>query len=233
MKGPDRVELAAIIHRLDVTRARVESEVTTPAVIAVTSASRGDGKSLVATGLAYGLAGVGHSVLLVDGNAEAAGASSSGGSAPKLDMLPFDVLSYVTSGSRGEPARLGLFGPGVVASASVEAVQATFARLRSSFAYTIIDTAVLLESGMALVLASESDAVVIAFKQGRAAMEADREFVKVLRSAKTPVLGVVTTHAAAIRAFTARQRATSITNGVRLRNVDDNEASSSLQVGLR
>jgi Mrp family chromosome partitioning ATPase len=231
MKGPVQVDLAAIVHRLDVTRARVESEVAAPAVIAITSAARGDGKSLVATGLAYGLAGVGHSVLLVDGNADTADRTSVA-SAPKLDVLPFDVLRYVTTATRGEPARLGLFGPGVVASASFDVVRATFARLRSSFAYTIIDTAVLLESGMALVLASESDAVVIAFKQGRAALEADREFVKALRSAKTPVLGVVTTHAAAIRAFKTRQEAMSSTNGLRLRSVDDTEAPSSLRVGL-
>lgn len=225
------MDLAAIVHRLDVTRARIEAEVDVPGVIAITSAARGDGKSLVATGLAHGLAGVGHNVLLVDGNADGSNASSIG-SAPKLDVLPFDILQYVTPGMRGEPARLGLAAPGVVASCSVEAVQATFARLRATFDYTIIDTAVLVESGMAVVLASESDGVVIAFKQGRAALPADREFVKVLRSAKTPVLGVVTTRAQTIRDFDAGRVSDISLNGSRLRSIDDS-GKSAASLGVR
>jgi Mrp family chromosome partitioning ATPase len=214
------MDLAAIVHRLDVTRARIESEVNVPGVIAITSASRGDGKSLVATGLAHGLAGVGHSVLLVDGHAEAAGITGSA-SAPKLDVLPFDILQYITAGVRGEPSRLGLTSPGVLASCSLEAVQATYARLRETFEYTIIDTAVLVESGMAVALASECDGIVIAFKQGRAAHDADREFVKLLRASKTPVLGVVTTHAQAVKRFNTARADEIAMNGSRLRTTDD------------
>ena len=225
------MDLAAIVQRLDVTRARIEAEVDVPGVIAITSAARGDGKSLVATGLAYGLAGVGHSVLLVDGNADGFNASGAG-SAPKLDVLPFDILQYVTPGVRGEPSRLALTAPGVVTSCSVEAVQATFARLRSHFEYTIVDTAVLVQSGMAVVLTSEADGVVIAFKQARAALQADREFVKVLRSSQTPVLGVVTTRGQAIRDFNLGRIADISTSGARLRSIDDGKSATPLGVRL-
>lgn len=212
------VDLAEIVLRLDVTRARIESEIAAPGVIAITSAAHGDGKSLVATGLALGLAGVGHRVLLVDGHADATGARSAG-SAPKLDVLPYDILQYVSPGVRGEPSRLSLTSPGVIASCSIEAVQATFARFREDFAYTIVDTAVLVESGMAVALVSESDGVVVAFKHGRAAREADRESVKMLRAAKTPILGIVTSKPQAIRAFNAESSGK--TTESRLRHNDD------------
>jgi Mrp family chromosome partitioning ATPase len=73
---------------------------------------------------------------------------------------------------------------------------------------------------MAVVLASESDGVVIAFKQGRAAVNADRESVKLLRSSQTPILGIVTTQPKAIRAFNARERSFAIPEA-RVRNADD------------
>ncbi len=202
-----------------------------PGVVAVTSAVRGDGKSLVAAGLAYGLASVGHRVLLVDGNASAAGAGNAG-SAPKLDARPeFDILAYVSEGTKGEPARLGLSGPGVLASCTGETVRTTFARLREEFAYTVVDTAVLVESGMALVLATEANAVVIAFKQGRGAHEADREFVKVLKAAQTPVLGVVTTQPKAIREFSQSIVPTGRRTAFRRRSTEDaSKASPSARV---
>ncbi len=226
------MELSAIVHRLDVTRARVEAEVAAPGIIAVTSAVRGDGKSLIAAGLAYGLAAVGHSVLLVEGNPLAPDAASAG-SAPRLDQRPeYDILSYAAAASKGEPARLGLASPGVVASCSVETVRSTFGRFRDRFAYTVIDSAVLVESGMALVLASEADGVVIAFKQGRGALEADREFVKVLQSAHTPVLGVVTTHPKAIREFAAQATSYVRGSGVRMRASEDGTKNAA-SLGVR
>jgi Mrp family chromosome partitioning ATPase len=224
------MDLTAIVQRLDVTRALIEADVAVPAVIAVTSAARGDGKSLVAAGLAHGLAGVGHRVLLVDGNAD--GADVNPGGAPKLDLLPYDILQYVTLGLRGEPSYLRLVTPGVVSTCSVETVQATFARLRENFAYTIVDTAVLVQSGMAVALAGEADGVVIAFKQGRPALEADRDFVKVLRSLKTPVLGVVTAQPQAVRSFNAERFVNVQTNASRLRTVDDSVKGSG-PIGIR
>ncbi len=226
------MELSAIVRRLDVTRARVEAEVAAPGIIAVTSAARGDGKSLVAAGLAYGLAAVGHAVLLVDGNALGPDAGNAG-SAPRLDQRPeYDILSYVAAGFKGEPARLGLASPGVVASCSVDTVRSTFGRFRDRFAYTVIDSAVLVESGMALVLASEADGVVIAFKQGRGALEADREFVKVLQSSHTPVLGVVTTQPKVIREFAAHVTSYARSSGVRMRANEDG-AKNAASLGVR
>ncbi len=213
------MDLAAIVKSLDVTRALIESEVATPGELAVTSAVRGDGKSLVASGLAHGLAGVGHGVLLVTGDIEAAETLGLA-SAPKLDVLPFDIMQYVTPGKGGLPSRLSLAAPGVLATASMDAVQATFARIRENFAYTVLDTAVLVESGMAVAFATEADGVVIALKKGRGALEVDRELLKILRAAKTPILGVVTTQAGAIKAFNGNRGSKRRFGGARLRDVE-------------
>lgn len=212
------MDISAIVQRLDVTRARIEEEVIAPGVIAVTSAARGDGKSLVATGLAYGLAAVGHSVLLISGNQNT---NSGAVFAPKSSDVPFDLLSVVAPGVRGEPSRVSLTSPELIATCSVENVQAAFARLREKFAYTVVDTGVLVESGMAVVLTSESDGIVIAVKAGRGASEADRDFVKVLQSAKKPVLGVVTTQQKAVRAFRSLATRNFTLRNSRSRTADD------------
>ena len=213
------MDLAAVVKSLDVTRALIESEVRTPGVFAVTSAARGDGKSLVASGLAHGLAGVGHSVLLVTSDPETAEMFGIA-PAPKLDVLPFDVMQYVAPGKGGEPSRLSLAAPGVLASASMDAVQATFARFRQNYAYTVLDTAVLVESGMAVAFASEADGVVIALKKGRGALEVDRELVKILKASKTPILGVVTTQPQIIKAFNGPRASKRRFGGSPLRDVE-------------
>ncbi len=172
-----------------------------PAIIAVTSATPRDGASMVATGLAHGLAAVGHQVLLVDGNVDSPTLANAT-SAPKLSArTDYDVLSYVRTGATGAPSVLALIAPGVAASCTRETAGPTFARFRERFAFTVVETAPLPTSGMALVLSCAADGVIIALKQGRAAADADQELVKILRAAHTSILGVVTTQPKMMRAF--------------------------------
>lgn len=57
----------ALNSQAQLLRARVEAEVGKPAVVMVTSASAGDGKSLTAHSLAYSFANCNHSVALLKG----------------------------------------------------------------------------------------------------------------------------------------------------------------------
>ncbi len=226
------MDFAEIVDRLDLTRARLEAEITTPAVIAVTSATPRDGTSMVATGLAHGLAAVGHHVLLVDGNVEAPTLGDVR-PAPRLSArADYDVLSYVRSGTSGTPSVLALVGPGVAASCSRETAEPTIARLREHFTYTVIETAALPRSGMALALACAADGVIIALKQGRAATDADQELVKILRSAHASILGVVTTQQKMIRAFEAYQAPLERVS-VPLRPLADEPVRNGASLGVR
>lgn len=226
------MDLTAIVNRLDLTRARLEAEMTTPAVIAVTSATPRDGSSMVATGLAHGLAGVGHRVLLVDGNVDAPTLAKST-SAPKLSArTDYDVLSYATPGTNGAPSVLALNAPAVAASCSRETAEPAAAQFRQHFTFTIIETAALPQSGMALAFACAADGVIIALKQGRAPSDADRELIKVLRAAQASLLGVVTTQHKMVREFDGYRRS-SQRGSTPMRSHVDEPAMGGTPLGVR
>lgn len=200
------MDLTAVVERLDLTRARLEAELTVPAIVAVTSATPRDGTCMVATGLAHGLAAVGHRVLLVNGNVEA---PMLGGVTKPSVRADYDLLSYVVQGTTGSPSVLTLDAPGAAGACSGETASPTFARFREHFAFTVIETAALPTSGMALSLACAADSVIIALKQGRGPVDADQDLMKVLRAAQAAILGIVTTQPKMLRAFEAYQKAES------------------------
>lgn len=195
-----------IVERLDVTRARIESGVSEPTVIAITSAKVGDGKALLATALAHSFSSVGYRVLLVGAN-QYAPLVEGVRSAPKISDRPeFDILAYAKPDSKGGPDVLELTAPGVAGSCSKESTDATFARFRANYPFTIVYTSVLAQSGVAFSFVSSSDQVVLAFRTGRAADDADRKLLELLKSADATVAGTVMMDRRAIRAFETERK---------------------------
>jgi len=194
------MDLSDVATTLGLLRARIEAGVRRPAVLTVTSARAGDGKSLVSYGLAANLAEANYKVLFVgaDQNRPAQFAAS----APTISDHPaFDVLRYATTTADGKPDVLGLHGPGVVATGSIDAIRATFARCRERYEYVVIDTSVAGKSGLALLLAAAADGVIVSVRQGRSILEADKDMSNLLRTAGANLLGVVTADERAIANF--------------------------------
>jgi Mrp family chromosome partitioning ATPase len=165
-----------IVERLIVTRARIEAAVTGPCVLAVTSALPSDGSAVLASALAESLILAGHSVLVVGDPALPEGRA----------------ISPATTLAVSVPRR---------DSQSVDSMKAAFEVYRQSFEYTIVDASVALASGSALAFTRAADFVIVAFEEGRAAREADRELARTLRATGAALLGVVTLERNTIRSF--------------------------------
>ncbi len=172
-------------------RARIESEIHKPAVIVVTSAESGDGKSLTAFALADCLAKAGHRSAVVD-------ASGNRREQTQEPAGPFEekpMLSLVAF--PGSPSD----------AVSRETCEAFAAEARATYDYTVVDTCALLTSTLAMSLAGSSDAILIAVRIGRAPTRNDQFTVQMLEHAKAHVVGVVATAQDAIVDFDKRRDA--------------------------
>lgn len=144
------MDLEAFSSTLSLLRARIEAGMERPTVLGVTSARRGDGKSLVSYGLASNLAETSYKALFVD--ADGGVGHDVVAAVPKLAANPeFDIYSYVRSGGRRAPDMLDLSGPGVAETGSIDVIRAVFDRLRGIYDYTIIDMSMLNSSSLALL----------------------------------------------------------------------------------
>ena len=214
-KVSQTMKTVEIAQKFSLLRARVESELPGPAVITVTSAKRGDGKSLLSFGLARSLCDAGFSVLLVNANPSSRRVFA-GVEAPRLSSDPvFDISRYIVR-EEGLPDTLSLASDGVASTTSAASVALTFAELRERYDYTIVCLPELVESSAAVSFARSADAVLLALRLGRQPLEADRKVAAALASSDVPTLGVVTLTDVLIHEFSKKQRALFVTEGTTL-----------------
>lgn len=178
---------APLFSQLEFLRAHVESVVTLPASIMVTSAKTNDGKSLTAHGLAERLADSGRRVVL----------------------LQIGMMDVSLPGQRDVEARLSfpivrLPHEDDETPIATPALRAKIDELRATYDYTIIDSAPLLKSRVATLLAGMVEAIILTVRLGRAADGDDSSLVQSLGRADANVLGVVAASAEDISAFAAR-----------------------------
>jgi len=165
-------------------RARIESDLASPAVILVTSALPGDGKSVTASGLADSLARVGRRVVLVD---DGAASRAFGQSADASETAAFPIVSLPLDAR--DP------------SAQSDTIGAFVRGLRKKFEFAIIDGAAFTRSSVPVVLAGLADGVLLTVRLGRAHSEDDLLMCRTLEPAKANVLGVVAVSSETIAAF--------------------------------
>jgi len=165
-------------------RSRIESELRPPAVILVTSACSGDGKSVTAHGLVDCLAKVGHRVVLADASMSASGfkLSRSINGAARRPIIPLPLDERDTTGLRGS-------------------VQSFVREMQDKFDFTIIDGTPFMRSNVSMLLASAVDGVLLTVRLGRALSNDDELTSRTLEHAKANVLGVVAVAADAITGF--------------------------------
>lgn len=157
-------------------RARIDSEVTKPAVILVTSAQCDDGASLTATTIAGAFAETGVRTVL------------------------FNATSNVTRG-RQNHSHVNVSKPEVLHSR--EELVDFVGSLRSSYEITIVEAPPVLESDAVNALIGIADATLISFRLGRVAGDGDILISRILERSEDCLLGVVMTDPDAIADFDA------------------------------
>jgi hypothetical protein len=182
---PSQQSLSAQFQLL---RTRVESCVSGPAVIVVTSAEAGDGASLTAISLAECLAGAGRRTALLFLN--------DAGNAP---------LAEPTPGRDQQLARVGvpmpLSIPDGQLSLSRDDLRSFVDSVRSSYEFVVVDAPALLQSHRAMALAELSDGVLLSVRLGRHATDNDHITLEILKQSKGNVIGVVAAYSDAIAKF--------------------------------
>ena len=161
MSFDDNNQLLADAEAFIALRATVQSTATLPAVVLVTSAKTGDGKTTVALGLARAFAAGNVDAVLVDANRER----------PSRIVCSEKHLSSVVMEQRPMPE--------------------FFRDLRSRFGVIIVDAGTISEHGAALQVARFADAVIVAVRHGRGRTKADEAGIAMLTRIGARLVGVV------------------------------------------
>jgi len=164
--------------QMHLLRSRVEAELDRPAVVMVTSALPGDGKSLTAHSLAVSFGRSGRRVALA-------------GAAAGIDQRGVTVVNL--------PPKEGRV-------AEHDGLVAFVDKLRAEYDYTIVDAGTFLRSNTAMALAPLVDGILLAVRVGRAPSDDDELLVRTIEHSRGRVLGVVATDTKAVEGF-ARERA--------------------------
>lgn len=174
------------LGEVELMRARVEMHARKPAVIVVTSARAGDGKSLTAYSLAKSFARAGRRTALVE-------TTNTTGSEESLSKAFHEIDIPLV--------RVGC----AKALHSGEVVSEFFAGLRATYEYAIVDSATLLADSVSILLAANADGVLLAVRLGRAPTDDDDLTIRLIEQKGCQIVGVVATSPAAIDAFETRR----------------------------
>jgi Mrp family chromosome partitioning ATPase len=165
-----------------VLRTTVESEIPTPGILAVSSALPRDGKTGLVNGLVRALSAAGYATLAVD-------AAAASPAQLALDVVRERLADLARPlGPRCDSLVLGSQN---ARSASVAAIEALYAQIRTRYDYAVVDAGVLAAGGLAF--ARCADGVVLALRQGRSVAPADRDAVEIVERMRVRCLGVVAT----------------------------------------
>jgi Mrp family chromosome partitioning ATPase len=159
------------LAQVQLLRSRVEADLPKPAIILVTSAAGGDGKSLVAHSLADSFLRAGHRAALV----------------------------HLTKGvaERSELPEIASARDAADAAAD-DRFEAMVTKMRAGYDFTVVDGRPLLQDGAAVSLAPLVDGILIAVRVGRPETAADALMMRTLKRAGARIVGVVAAEAQAI-----------------------------------
>jgi Mrp family chromosome partitioning ATPase len=187
-------------------RARIESTFREPTMIVVTSAGRGDGKSVTAFGLAASLAEADHRVLLVDANVDAptlARAQHRPISPARLEIAPVSSCAAPVAGQLFKGVSFA--DDRLESGMSMDRIKSAVADIQRHFDFTIVDTAQLMRSNLAVLFSTLADGTMLTLRLGRIGTPADEEIIRTLTRVGANVLGALTISPKMIKAFRERQ----------------------------
>jgi Mrp family chromosome partitioning ATPase len=167
----------------DFLRVSLEAKLSGPALITVTSALAEDDASMVASGLAESFAEAGHATALVS--------TRSTGALARRRWTP----AVVPPGGRASLTRVSADQLAADSHGGRATLAGIVAKLRESYAITIVDAEPLPVSTVAYELVREADGVLVAIRLGRKPVPEDRTTLKLLEDCHAKVLGMVPTTA--------------------------------------
>jgi Mrp family chromosome partitioning ATPase len=201
----DNMDATVEAQQFGQLRARIEATFREPTMIVVTSAVRGDGKSATAFGLAASLAAADHRVLLVDANVDAPTLTRTQHRPILASRIEVAQVSAYATPVAGQLFRgVSFADERLESAASMEKITAAAADIRAHFDFTIIDTAQLIRSNLAVLFATVADGTLLTLRLGRLSTGADEETVKTLTRVGANVLGALTVAPKTINGFRAR-----------------------------
>jgi Mrp family chromosome partitioning ATPase len=187
-------------------RTRIESEIESPALIFVTSATERDCAGYTAFGLAESLSRSYQRTALMTTDSTLC-ASSGVPEATPLRRRASDSLEAIRYPQRGDGTfSLVSISPERLTTMSRSSVAALIKRLRAENDYVVIDAGNLPASSFALLLLPAADAVLVTFRSGRSQQPADRAMLDSLERSEAKMLGVVMTDAGALEEYTHRDQ---------------------------
>jgi Mrp family chromosome partitioning ATPase len=178
----------------DLLRSLLETELSRPAIVAITSSSADDGKELASRGLATSLATAGYMTLLIDATPIAHPTSKA--STTSFEEAARRVVPKAESGTLHE---LSFTNPRTQKTASQRDIQNAFADLRAKFDYIVITTGSGLQTSFASSLLIAADAVLVTVRLGRRQSRDDARLSSLCDRDDVRFLGVVAIESAAIK----------------------------------
>ena len=179
-------------EQFDQLRARIEAAVEAPAVLMVSSACPGDGKSITAYGLAASFAASGYSTAFIDANHLSPTLDAERGPVSLEQFTRSGPANFATAAPSGSYSSISLVNETVRKNASRLVVSRAVEACRSSYEVVIIDAGTLAESNLAVMLAKQADGLILTIREGRAVKRADHDLIKLLADSDIPTLGTVT-----------------------------------------
>lgn len=198
-----RITTDSLAREFRLLRNRIEAEVHGPAVLLVTSATEGDGASLIAFGIAESLSKTNQRTVLVTTHPPKR-VSDSEWTPPTAVPLRRREGDRVEAMRHPEgDGRLSLvsISPERLATISRDGVSRMVQGLRADRDYVVIDAGDLPNNSFGLLLASSADAILVGFRAGRAEQPGDRALLDTLERSEAKVLGVVMTDQTTIDHF--------------------------------
>jgi len=176
--------------------ARLETEVTSPAALLVTSALEIDGTMMVASQVADALVDEGYQVALIDAAQDTENERSNvarplifgGSTGTSIETLP---QTYTRIAIRDLPRFAG----------SRRDIAQLVDRLRTNYDYVIVSAPSFNDGSLPMLFASVCDAMIVAVVINRQATEEDKALNGFLDTTPKPVVAVVSTSKAAIATF--------------------------------
>lgn len=194
-----------VAEQLQLLRAQVETSVTMPGVLTISSACRGDGKSAIASGIAASMQAAGYRTLLLD--------VGSGADAVEPSGSPINLDQFADIGARPFALKSGEYGfdmvslrrAALLASVSLTSLRKAFDACKRQYDIVIIDAPTIVDSNSGMLFARAADALLLTVRAKRRIVRADHETLRLLEREDVTFLGTVAVSVPAIR--DARRRA--------------------------
>ena len=211
-------------QQMSVLRARIETKVATPGIIIVTSAAQGDGKSLVASGIAESFASAGYRVALVDASdASLTGRPESNDGRSREPSRAADVFRFAVADD--QPSLVKLAFASETKQISKSHLVSLVENLRGVYDFAVVDTTRLTGIAAAMLFAAIADGVLLTICEGRRADRGDRKTIAALEAVNATLLGVVSVRSSAIEAFATRRVSFAAPAKVRLAATSSDDAA--------